>query len=108
MEKDTYANDSPSASIHDDDIYYDIVGGKNGKENVYGLGRLSNKFTCSTHVNGKATREMRKTIHKLNNELIAKEAKKKPLGENMVQLMHNHKEQSEQIHHQSEKMEQQI
>ncbi|RDX80037.1 hypothetical protein CR513_39464, partial [Mucuna pruriens] len=43
-------NDSPSTSINDDDMYYDIVGGKNGKGNVYGHGELRNKFTRSTRL----------------------------------------------------------
>ncbi|RDY05575.1 hypothetical protein CR513_10571, partial [Mucuna pruriens] len=50
MEASTSANDSSSTSINDDDVYYDIVRGKNGKGSVCGLGRLSNKFICSTRL----------------------------------------------------------
>ncbi|RDX75827.1 hypothetical protein CR513_44257, partial [Mucuna pruriens] len=38
--------------------------------------------------------EMCEMIHKLNNQLVAKEAKKKSLEEKVVQLMHNHEEQN--------------
>ncbi|RDX79112.1 hypothetical protein CR513_40505, partial [Mucuna pruriens] len=78
-----------SKSLRNDNyIYYNIVGGKNDKGNVYGLGRLSNKFIKSTHIQSNLIEmqmvqleEMRKTIHKLNNELIAREAKEKLLEE---------------------------
>ncbi|RDX70626.1 hypothetical protein CR513_50111, partial [Mucuna pruriens] len=39
-------NDSNFASINNNDI----VGGKNEKGNVYGLGKLTNKFMHSTHI----------------------------------------------------------
>ncbi|RDX75132.1 hypothetical protein CR513_45024, partial [Mucuna pruriens] len=77
----TFANDSSSTSINGDDVYCDIVGGKNDKGNIYGLGRLSNKFIRSTHIQPnliemsmvEQLKEMRETIYKLNNEFIAKE-----------------------------------
>ncbi|RDX75560.1 hypothetical protein CR513_44540, partial [Mucuna pruriens] len=40
----TSANDSNSIPINDNDIYLEVVGGKNKKGNVYGLGNLTNKF----------------------------------------------------------------
>ncbi|RDY03006.1 hypothetical protein CR513_13469, partial [Mucuna pruriens] len=49
-------------------------------------------------------KEMREIIHKLNNELIAKEVKEKSLKEKMVQLMHNHEKQSEQMQQQNQQI----
>ncbi|RDX81167.1 hypothetical protein CR513_38196, partial [Mucuna pruriens] len=74
--------------------------GKNGKGNVYELVRLSNKLIHSTCIQTNLIKmsiveqleEMHKTIHKLNNKLITKEAKKKSLEEKVMQLMHNHEE----------------
>ncbi|RDX67598.1 hypothetical protein CR513_53509, partial [Mucuna pruriens] len=40
----TFGNDSNFVSINDNDIYLEVVGGKNEKGNVYGLGKLTNKF----------------------------------------------------------------
>ncbi|RDX99748.1 hypothetical protein CR513_17161, partial [Mucuna pruriens] len=113
-EEGTSANDSSSTPINDNIIYLQVVGGKNEKGNVYGLGKLTNKFMCSTHIltnliempTVQQMEEMRESIFKLNNELIAKEAKKKSLENKVVQLLHNNEEQSEQIQQQSEKMEQ--
>ncbi|RDX81040.1 hypothetical protein CR513_38335, partial [Mucuna pruriens] len=76
----TYANDSSFASINDNVVYYEIVGGKNEKGNIYGLGKLTNKFIYSAHILTnlieilmiQQIKKMRKTIHKLNNELILK------------------------------------
>ncbi|RDX90325.1 hypothetical protein CR513_27825, partial [Mucuna pruriens] len=95
IEEGTFANDSSSASINDNDVYYNIVGG-----NIYGLGRLTNKFIRSTCIPTnliempmvQQIEEMRMTIHKLNNELLGKEVKEKSLEEKVVQLMHNHEE----------------
>ncbi|RDX97656.1 hypothetical protein CR513_19552, partial [Mucuna pruriens] len=78
MEEGISTNNSLSAFINDNDIYYDIVGGKNGKENVYGFGGLY--ITHSTRLRSsliemsmvKQLEEMHETIHKLNNELITK------------------------------------
>ncbi|RDX82247.1 hypothetical protein CR513_36989, partial [Mucuna pruriens] len=88
MKEATFANDSNSVLITDNDIYLEVVGGKNEKGNVYGLGKLTNKFMHST--------QMRKTIRKLNNELVEKTVEKS-LEEKVVQLLHNDEEQSEQI-----------
>ncbi|RDX85631.1 hypothetical protein CR513_33149, partial [Mucuna pruriens] len=87
IEEDTSTDDSLSTSIINDDIYYDIVGGVNGKGN----------FSLIEMPMIKQLEEMCKTIHKLNNELIAKEAKEKSLEEKVVQLMHNNEEQSVQM-----------
>ncbi|RDX94991.1 hypothetical protein CR513_22544, partial [Mucuna pruriens] len=89
------ANDSSFASINDDDVYYDIVRGKNGKGNIYGLGRLSNEFICSTCLQPnliemrmvEQLEEMHEMIHILNNEFIAKEAKEKSLEEKVLKLL---------------------
>ncbi|RDX96833.1 hypothetical protein CR513_20465, partial [Mucuna pruriens] len=48
--------------------------------------------------------EMRETIDKLNNELKEKTAKEKSLEEKVVQLLHNHEEQSEQIRQQNQQI----
>ncbi|RDX72915.1 hypothetical protein CR513_47545, partial [Mucuna pruriens] len=60
--------------------YYNIIGGKNDKGNIYGLSGLSNKlfhsirlmFTLIEMSMVKQLEGMCKAIHKLNNELIAK------------------------------------
>ncbi|RDX58942.1 hypothetical protein CR513_61939, partial [Mucuna pruriens] len=43
----TSSTESNSFSINDNDIYLEVVGGKNEKGNVYGLGKLTNKFMHS-------------------------------------------------------------
>ncbi|RDX69905.1 hypothetical protein CR513_50922, partial [Mucuna pruriens] len=71
---------------------------------------LSNKFIRSIRIQSnliemsmvQQLEEMHRTIHKLNNELITKEAKEKSLEEKVVQLMHNHEKQSEKIRQQNE------
>ncbi|RDY07224.1 hypothetical protein CR513_08698, partial [Mucuna pruriens] len=90
------------------DIYLEVVGG-----NVYGLGKLTNKFMLSTRIltnliempKVQQVEKMRKTIDKLNNELITKEVKEKSLKDKVVQLLHNYEEQSDQIQQQNEKIE---
>ncbi|RDY11152.1 hypothetical protein CR513_04230, partial [Mucuna pruriens] len=47
-EEASSANDSNSVPINDNDIYLEVVGGKKEKGNVYGLGKLTNKFIRST------------------------------------------------------------
>ncbi|RDX92891.1 hypothetical protein CR513_24918, partial [Mucuna pruriens] len=49
-EERTFANDSSFASINDNDIYYEVVGGKNEKGNIYELGILTNKLMRSSHI----------------------------------------------------------
>ncbi|RDX94501.1 hypothetical protein CR513_23108, partial [Mucuna pruriens] len=75
----TYANDSSSASINDNDIYYNIVGDKDDKEN---------KFIHSTRIHP--------TLIEMPM-LLAKEAMEKSLEEKVVQLMNNHEEKKEQL-----------
>ncbi|RDX86840.1 hypothetical protein CR513_31774, partial [Mucuna pruriens] len=80
----TSTNDSNSIPINDYDIYLEVVGGKNEKGNVYGLGKLTNKFMCSTRIPTnlidmsmvQQMEEMCNTIHKLNNEIVEKKAEK--------------------------------
>ncbi|RDX62705.1 hypothetical protein CR513_58932, partial [Mucuna pruriens] len=101
----TFGNDSNSVPINDNDIYLEVVWGKNEKGNIYGLGKLTNKFMYSTRIPTnlidmlmvQQMEEMHETIHKLNNEL------EKSLEEKVVQFLHNHEEQSEQIRQQNEK-----
>ncbi|RDY01062.1 hypothetical protein CR513_15668, partial [Mucuna pruriens] len=108
-EEASSANDSNSVPINDNDIYLEVVGGKNEKGNVYGLGKLTHKFMRSTRIPTnlinmlmvQQMEEMHETIYKMNNEL------EKSLEEKVVQLLHNHEEQTEQIRRQNEKMEQQ-
>ncbi|RDY12874.1 hypothetical protein CR513_02271, partial [Mucuna pruriens] len=79
-EEATFVNDSNSVPINDNDIYLKVVGGKNEKGNVYGLGKLTNKFMRSTRILTnlidmsmvQQMEEMRETIDKLNNELVEK------------------------------------
>ncbi|RDX89252.1 hypothetical protein CR513_29048, partial [Mucuna pruriens] len=107
------ANDSNFVPINDNDIYLEVVGGKNKKGNVYGLGSLTNKFMHSTRIPTnridmsmvQQIKEMRETIDKLNNELQENTAKEKSLEEKVVQLLRNHEEQSDHIRQQNEKME---
>ncbi|RDX82426.1 hypothetical protein CR513_36775, partial [Mucuna pruriens] len=111
-EEATSANDSNSVPINDNDIYLEVVGGKNEKGNVYGPEKLTNKFVRSTRISTnlidkpmvQQMEKMRETIHKLNNELLEKIAKEKSLEEKVVQLLHNHEEQSEQIRQQNQQM----
>ncbi|RDX66326.1 hypothetical protein CR513_54918, partial [Mucuna pruriens] len=111
-EEASSTNDSNSVPINDNDIYLEVVGGKNKKGNVYGLGSLTNKFVHSTRIPTnridmqmvQQIEEMRETIHKLNNELKEKTAKEKSLEEKVVQLLNNHEEQSEQIRQQNQQM----
>ncbi|RDY11761.1 hypothetical protein CR513_03522, partial [Mucuna pruriens] len=49
-EEGTFANDSNSLSINDNDIYLEVVGGNNAKGNIYGLGKLINKFMRTTRI----------------------------------------------------------
>ncbi|RDY13673.1 hypothetical protein CR513_01373, partial [Mucuna pruriens] len=96
MEEGTSRNDSSSASINDNDIYLQVVRCKNEKGIKFmHLTRISTNLIEMSMV--QHMEEMRKTIHKLNNELIEKEAKEKSLEDKVVQLLHSHEEQSEQI-----------
>jgi len=50
MGEDSSSKKSLVASIDDNEIYFNVVGGGNKKENVYGLGTLSKRFTSSKTV----------------------------------------------------------
>ena len=93
-----------ATSINDNEIYLNVVGGPNYKGNMYGLGTLSKRFSCSKSVPSTSIapvenqiEEMRETINKLNAELLAKENKEKTLEEKMLQLMENHNNQSQKM-----------
>ncbi|KAL5180445.1 hypothetical protein HKD37_01G001584 [Glycine soja] len=105
-EEGTSTQDSPNTAtfVNDNEIYMNVVGGPNYKENVYGLGTLSKRFSCSKSVPSTSIapvenqiEEMRETINKLNAKLLAKENKEKTLEEKMLQLMENHNHQSQKI-----------
>ncbi|RDX88551.1 hypothetical protein CR513_29843, partial [Mucuna pruriens] len=93
----TFANGFNSVRINDNDIYLEVVGGKNEKWNAYRLGKLTNKFIRSTRISTnlidismvQQMEEMCETIHKLNNELVGKTVKEKSLEKKVVQLLHN-------------------
>ena len=59
--------------VNDNEIYLNVVGGPNYKGNMYGLGTLSKRFSCSklapstsiAHVEDQIEK-MRETITKLN------------------------------------------
>ncbi|RDY14048.1 hypothetical protein CR513_00944, partial [Mucuna pruriens] len=87
-EEATSANDSNFVLINDNDIYLEVVGGKNEKAgNVYGLGKLTNKFMRSTRIPTnlidmpmvQQMEEICKTIHKLNNELVEEKLRRSHL-----------------------------
>jgi len=88
------------SSIDDNEIYFYVVGGGNKKENVYGLGVLSKRFTSFKSVDSTTNQpllvhqieEMRETIQKLNVELIAKNVKEQRLEEKMDQLITDHEQ----------------
>ncbi|KAG5080665.1 hypothetical protein JHK86_004730 [Glycine max] len=123
-EEGTSTQDSPNTAtfVNDNEIYLNVVGGPNYKRNVYMLGTLSKRFSCSKSAPSTSIapvedqiEEMRETINKLNVELLEKANKEKTLEEKMLQLMENHdhqsqdmrqpmQEQSEQIHQQNELM----
>jgi len=85
-------------SIDDNEIYSYVGGGGNKKENVYGLGVLSKRFTSFKSVNSTTNQpllvhqleNMRETIQKLNVELMAKNVKERTLEEKMDQLILDH------------------
>ncbi|KAG5006982.1 hypothetical protein JHK85_025524 [Glycine max] len=92
-EKGTSTQDSPNTatSVNDNEIYLNVVGGPNYKGNVYRLGTLSKRFSCSKSAPSTSIapvedqiEEMRETINKLNVELLAKTNKEKTLEEMML------------------------
>ena len=106
------SQNSHVASIDDNEIYVDVVGGGNKKGNVYGLGVLSKRFNSSTSAHLTTSQapvvhqieEMHEIIQKLNNELMTKHVKERSLEEKMELLMKNHEEQSERMRKQDEFM----
>ena len=109
----TSTQGSLSTSMSDNEIYLSSAGGMNQKGNVYGLGSLSKRFSCTksassalsqSHV-AEQIEEMRETIQKLNAELMTKNEKEKTLEETMGKLIEDHKQQSEQMRLQNERME---
>ena len=92
-----------------------VVGGPNYKGNIYRLGTLSKRFSCSK--SGSSTfvapvedqiEEMRETINKLNVELLAKANKEKTLEEKMLQMMENHDHQSQEMRQQMQQQNEQM
>jgi len=95
--------DSPNTAtfVNGNEIYLNVVGGPNYKGNVYRLGTLSKRFSCSKSGPSNSIapmedqiEEMCETINKLNVELLSKANKEKTLEEKMLQLMENHDHQS--------------
>ena len=95
------------ASIDDNETYFYVVGGGNKKENVYGLGVLSKRFTFSKSVDSITNQplvvhqieEMRETIQKLNVELMAKNVKEQTLEEKIDQLITDHEQMKPVFQH---------
>jgi len=106
------SQNSHIASIDENEIYIDVVGGGIKKGNVYGLGVLSKKFNSSTSAHSATSQgpvfhqieEMREIIQKLNDELMTKHVKKRTFEEKTELLMKTHEEQSERMHKQDELM----
>jgi len=106
------SQNSHVASIDDNEIYVDVVGGGNKKGNVYGLGVLSKRFNSSTSAHLTTSQapvvhqieEMHEIIQKLNNELMTKHVKERSLEQKMELLMKTHEEQSERMCKQDEFM----
>ncbi|KAH1228977.1 hypothetical protein GmHk_10G028851 [Glycine max] len=92
-EEGTSTQGSPNTTtfVNDNEIYLNVVGGPNYKGNVYGLGTLSKRFSCSKSAPSTSIapvedqiEEMRETINKLNAEFLAKANKEKTLEEKDV------------------------
>ncbi|KAL5130900.1 hypothetical protein HKD37_12G033884 [Glycine soja] len=87
----------------------------NYKGNVYGLGTLSKRFSCSKSAPSTSIapvedqiEEMRETINKLNAELLAKANKEKTLEKMMLQMMENHDHQSQEMRQQMQQQNEQM
>jgi len=112
MLKSASSQKSHVASIDDNEIYIDVVGGGNKKGNVYGHGVLRKRFNSSTSAHSATSQtpvvhqieEMREIIQKLNDEIMTKHVKEQTLEEKMELLMKTHEEQSERMHKQDEQM----
>jgi len=117
IKEDTSTQDSPNTatSVNDNEIYLNVFGGPNYKGNVYGLGTLSKRFSCSKSTSSTSTapvedqiEEMHETINKLNVELLAKANKEKTLEEKMLQMMENHDHQSQEMRQHMQQQNEQI
>ena len=100
----TQGSPNTATSINDNEIYLNVVGGPNYKGNVYRLGTLSKRFSCSKLALSTSIapvedqiEEMHETINKLNVELLAKANKEKTLEKKMLRLMENHDHQSQEM-----------
>ncbi|KAG5110148.1 hypothetical protein JHK82_039371 [Glycine max] len=87
----TQDSSNTATSVNDNEIYLNVVGGPNYKGNMYGLGTLSKRFSCSKLAPSTSIapvedqiEEMCETINKLNAELLEKANKKKTLEEKML------------------------
>jgi len=116
-EEGTSTQDSlyTATSVNDNEIYLNVVGAPNYKGNMYGLGTLSKRFSCSKSAPSTSIapvedqiKEMCETINKLNAELLAKANKEKTLEEKMLQLMENHDHQSQEMRQQMQEQNEQI
>ena len=116
-EEGTSTQDSPNTatSVNDNEIYLNVVGGPNYKGNMYGLGTLSKRFSCSKSGPSNSIapmedqiEEMHETINKLNAELLAKANKEKTLEEKMLQMMENHDHQSQEMRQQMQEQNEKI
>ena len=116
-EEGTSTQDSlyTATSVNDNEIYLNVVGAPNYKGNMYGLGTLSKRFSCSKSAPSTSIapvedqiKEMCETINKLNAELLAKANKEKTLEEKMLQMMENHDHQSKEMRQQMQEQNKQI
>jgi len=97
------------------EIYLNVVGGPNYKGNVYRLGTLRKRFSCSKSAPSTSIapvedqiEEMHETINKLYAELLEKANKEKTLEEKMLQMMKNHDHQSQEMRQQMQEQNEQI
>ncbi|KAL5153697.1 hypothetical protein HKD37_19G053196 [Glycine soja] len=75
-----------ATSVNDNEIYLNVIGGPNYKGNVYYLGTLSKRFSCSKSTPSISItlmedqiEKMRETITKLNAKLLEKTNKERIL-----------------------------
>ena len=97
----TQGSPNTATSVNDNEIYLNVIGGPNYKGNVYYLGTLSKRFSCSKSAPSISItlmedqiEKMRETITKLNSKLLEKTNKERILEVKMLQLMENHDQQS--------------
>ena len=97
----TQGSPNTATSVNDNEIYLNVIGDPNYKGNVYYLGTLSKRFSCSKSAPSifialveDQIEKMRETITKLNAKLLEKTNKEMILEVKMLQLMENHDQQS--------------